>query len=121
MEWHRGAPLSVRLTVTNPTILTSIALAAYLQVPELRELIREFADADPEGYKIIVFFTTARLTQFYAQLFNLMVSSAFSRLSVLLYSSCAAWIPVSDGRGTSRNFLKHDNLFEHGSLFRICS
>lgn len=41
---------------------------------ELCQLLRENMAADPRGHKIIVFFTTARLTQFYAELCNLMVS-----------------------------------------------
>lgn len=47
------------------------------QIQELCVLLRENIDADPEGYKIIVFFTTARLTQFYAELCNLMVCFVF--------------------------------------------
>lgn len=46
------------------------------QVEELCQLLRENMAADPRGHKIIVFFTTARLTQFYAELCNLMVSRA---------------------------------------------
>ncbi|CAM9988059.1 unnamed protein product, partial [Ectocarpus sp. 13 AM-2016] len=42
------------------------------QVEELCQLLRENMAADPRGHKIIVFFTTARLTQFYAELCNLM-------------------------------------------------
>ena len=44
------------------------------QAEELCQLLRENMAADPRGHKIIVFFTTARLTQFYAELCNLMVS-----------------------------------------------
>ncbi|CAM9607398.1 unnamed protein product, partial [Sphacelaria rigidula] len=40
------------------------------QAQELANLVRENIDADPRGHKIIVFFTTARLTQFYAELCN---------------------------------------------------
>ena len=43
------------------------------QVQELCQLLRDNMDADPQGHKIIVFFTTARLTQFYAELCNFMV------------------------------------------------
>lgn len=46
------------------------------QAEELCQLLRENMAADPRGHKIIVFFTTARLTQFYAELCNLMVSQA---------------------------------------------
>ncbi|CAM9901402.1 unnamed protein product, partial [Scytosiphon promiscuus] len=42
------------------------------QAEELCQLLRENMAADPRGHKIIVFFTTARLTQFYAELCNLM-------------------------------------------------
>ncbi|CAM9673398.1 unnamed protein product, partial [Ascophyllum nodosum] len=42
------------------------------QVQELCQLLRDNMDADPQGHKIIVFFTTARLTQFYAELCNFM-------------------------------------------------
>ncbi|CAM9876759.1 unnamed protein product [Choristocarpus tenellus] len=45
---------------------------SFLQVEELCHLLQEGMVEDPSGHKIIVFFTTARLTQFYAELFNLL-------------------------------------------------
>lgn len=51
-----------------------VSCSLWRQAEELCQLLRENMAADPRGHKIIVFFTTARLTQFYAELCNLMVS-----------------------------------------------
>lgn len=58
------------------------------QVEELCQLLRENMDADPQGHKIIVFFTTARLTQFYAELCNIMVRPGWRGCALFLPHVC---------------------------------
>lgn len=61
------------------------------QAEELCQLLRENMAADPRGHKIIVFFTTARLTQFYAELCNLMVSQPVT------HDACTGWVLARKG------------------------
>ena len=42
------------------------------QFAELHAVLEEAVRADPDDYKVLVFFVTARLTQLFAELFNLM-------------------------------------------------
>ena len=63
-----GAEESTHQHVPQSFIVTTLEG----QIPHLAAAVRAAIARDPQDYKIIVFFTTARLTQFYAELANLM-------------------------------------------------
>jgi superfamily II DNA/RNA helicase len=74
------------------------------QIPHLAALLQRAMAADAQDYKIIVFFTTARLTQFYAELCNLMgftVLEIHSRKSQVCTHPCYTVIVVLDSSSNS--------------------
>ena len=102
------------------------------QAEELCQLLRENMAADPRGHKIIVFFTTARLTQFYAELCNLMVSQP-AHLSHLVPHPIprrkAIRSPTTHGVGCSEGscgigaFIAcnvDDGLYRAAAVLRFC-
>ena len=62
----------------------------------LNSLLKEAMALDPDDFKIICFFTTARLTQFFAELFNLIPGGEFRVLEIHSRKSQSSRTKVSD-------------------------
>ena len=75
------------------------------QIVELAFVLKEAMALDPDDFKIICFFTTARLTQFFAELFNLMPGREFSVLEIHSRKSQSSRTKVSDRFRTGNRLI----------------
>ena len=75
------------------------------QIVELAFVLKEAMALDPDDFKVICFFTTARLTQFFAELFNLMPGGEFRVLEIHSRKSQATRTKVSDRFRTGNRLI----------------
>ena len=72
------------------------ALSKQNNLDSANSLLKEAMALDPDDFKIICFFTTARLTQFFAELFNLIPGGEFRVLEIHSRKSQSSRTKVSD-------------------------
>ena len=85
------------------------------QIVELAFVLKEAMAIDPNDFKVICFFTTARLTQFFAELFNLMPGFQSKVLEIHSRKSQSTRTKVSDKfRSGNRMILMTSDVSARG-------